>query len=245
MTLVKEVSYLVGIRINYYAAMDFRGFMKMVDVVGGIDIVCTSDIADAGYDWGNGRYGFYMAAGLHHLDGATVLAYVRSRHGSSDWNRASRQQQVVIALLHKVAQPDQILNLPNLIATVGSSAVTNFPASQVADYVDIGQNVPSQNIAQFVLGPPYSVSGINHVSSAATTCLLNNRVAALSIYLFGRDSLWYGKPAPEDTCHEPASPSSSPSESPTASASPGASASPSPSESPTASASTSPSASQS
>ena len=38
MTLVKEVSYLVGIPINYYAVMDLEGFVKMVDMVGGIDV---------------------------------------------------------------------------------------------------------------------------------------------------------------------------------------------------------------
>jgi LCP family protein required for cell wall assembly len=239
MTLVKEVGYLVGIRIDYYAAMDFAGFVKMVDTVGGIDIVCTSDIADASYSWGDGKYGYYLAAGPHHVDGANALAYVRSRRGSSDWSRASRQQQVVIALLHRVAQPDQILNLPNLIATLASAVSTNFPASQVADYVDIGQNVPAKNIAQFVLGPPYSISGINYVNSAATWCLRNDRVAALSIYLFGKDSLWYHKRAPADTCHPLGSPS------PTPPPTPGATPLPLPSEGPTATASPSPSASES
>ena len=201
MTLVKEVSYLVGIPINYYAVMDLDGFVKMIDRVGGIDVDNPSAINDPSYDWLDGKtYGFSLAAGPQHLDGKHALAYVRSRHGAdnSDWKRASRQQQVMVALLHKMAQPSQILALPGLISTLGSSVTTDFPANQVADYVATGQNIPSQNISQVVLGPPYSITGIS--TATASTCLINAKVAALSIQLFGNDSLWYGKPAPADTC---------------------------------------------
>jgi LCP family protein required for cell wall assembly len=201
MTLVKEVGYLVGIPINYYAVMDLGAFAKMIDMVGGIDVVNPSVINDGTYDWlDNSPPGFYLAAGPQHLDGRHALAYVRSRHGSdnSDWKRASRQQQVLVALLHKMAQPGQILALPNLISTLGSSLATTFPADQVADYVATALNVPSGNISQVVLGPPYSITGITTVNAAS--CLLNSKVAALSIQLFGKDSTWSGKPAPANTC---------------------------------------------
>jgi hypothetical protein len=68
----------------------------------------------------------------------------------------------------------------------------------VADYVATALNVPSGNISQVVLGPPYSITGITTVNAAS--CLLNSKVAALSIQLFGKDSLWSGKPAPANTC---------------------------------------------
>jgi LCP family protein required for cell wall assembly len=201
MTLVKEVSYLVGVPINYYAVMNLDGFVAMIDKVGGIDVVNPSVIDDPSYDWLNGqKHGFYLAAGPQHLNGKNALAYVRSRHGAdnSDWRRASRQQQVLVALLHKMASPAEILALPGLISTLGSSVTTTFPANQVADYVAMGENVPSKNFSQVVLGPPYSITGISTVT--ASSCLLNAKVAALSIQLFGQDSLWYGKPAPANTC---------------------------------------------
>ena len=201
MTLVKEVSYLVGIPINYYAVMNLLGFVAMIDKVGGIDIVNPSAINDPSYDWLDGKtHGFYLSAGPHHLDGKNALAYVRSRHGAdnSDYKRASRQQQVLVALMHKMAEPDQLLKLPDLVSTLGSSISTDFPASQVADYVADAQSVPSDNITQVVLGPPYSMTGISNVT--ASTCLINAKVAALSIQWFGTDSTWYGKPAPANTC---------------------------------------------
>lgn len=200
-TLVKEVQYLVGITINYHAAMDVGGFITMINKVGGIDIVSQYPIVDPTYDWLDGSpYGFSLSAGPHHLNGRNALAYVRSRHarGDSDWKRSSRQQQVLVALLHKMAQPNQILALPSLLKTLGASVETDFPANQVADYVALGQDVPSENITQVVLGPPYTITGTSSVNAA--NCLLNDKVAALSVQLFGTDSLWYDKPAPANTC---------------------------------------------
>ena len=200
-TLIKEVSYLVGIPIDYYAVMYIDGFVAMIDKVGGIDVVNPSPIADPTYNWLDGSpHGFYLSAGPHHLDGKDALAYVRSRHGTgdSDWKRSSRQQQVLVALLHKMAQPSQILKLPSLFTTLGASLATDFPADQVANFVADGQAVPSGNITQVVLGPPYTITGTSTVNAA--NCLLNAKVAALSVQLFGTDSTWYGKPAPADTC---------------------------------------------
>jgi anionic cell wall polymer biosynthesis LytR-Cps2A-Psr (LCP) family protein len=200
MTLVKEVSYLVGLPINYYAVMDFVGFSKMIDAVGGIDVNNPTVVNDPTYFFAHGKVGFYLATGMQHLDSEHALAYVRSRHGSNDWSRSSRQQLVMLALVHKMAQPNELLALPGLISTLSTSITTTFPADKVADYVSIALAVPSKNFSQVVLGPPYTILGVNNVSSASTTCLLNAKVATLSIKLFGKDSLWYGKKAPANTC---------------------------------------------
>lgn len=200
MTLVNEDSYLAGIQIDYYAAMDLNGFVKMIDTVGGIDVVNPVAINDNLYATPGGTIiGFHLAAGPQHLNGDQALAYVRSRKspGDNDFGRSSRQQQVLIALLHKMAQPDQLLNLPSLITTVGSSVTTNFPANQVADYIAVGQNVPSENFTHVVLDPS---SGYSEYLPNGALCLFNSALATESIKLFGADSLWYGKPLPANTC---------------------------------------------
>jgi LCP family protein required for cell wall assembly len=205
MTLVNEVQYLVGVQIDYYAVMDLGAFVKMVDMVGGIDVDNPSTICDCasgswpGYDWMDGSpYGFYLPAGPQHLDGRHALAYVRSRHsaGQSDFSRQGRQQQVLLALLHKMAAPSQLLNLPNVINTLASSVTTTFPAEKVADYVAIGQDVPGGNIKQVVLDGEYFWG---YLSSGAS-CLHYDKVAELSRQLFGQDSLWSGKADPANTC---------------------------------------------
>ena len=201
---VKEIGYLVGLPIDYYAAMDLAGFMKMIDLVGGIDIVNSSAINDPSYDWLNGKaLGFYLTAGAHHLNGKNALAYVRSRHGvnNSDYMRESRQQQVLVALEHKMASPDMVIQLPTIMQTLGSAVRTTFPPGEVADMVAFGDQIPSSNITQVVLGPPYSDTGLGakfHIA-ISTTCLRLDKIAALSVQLFGQDSRYYGKKQP-NTC---------------------------------------------
>jgi hypothetical protein len=63
--------------------------------------------------------------------------------------------------------------------------------------VDFAQNVPAANWDSYVLGPPYSVSSAT--ASASTSCLMLNKVAPLSVQLFGKDSRYYGKTQPA-TC---------------------------------------------
>jgi LCP family protein required for cell wall assembly len=203
MTLLREVSFLVGIPIDYYAVLDFAGFVTMVDLVGGIDVVNPTTISDGEYPWGDGSPpGFYLPAGTQHLDGRHALAYARTRHSDNDYARSSRQQQILIALLHKVAEPSQIVNLPTLVATMAQSLSTNFPEDEVADFVTMGQAVPAANIRQVVLGPPYSYPdwAFSAYTGASVTCLIMPKVAALSIDFFGADSLYTGKPAPKDVC---------------------------------------------
>jgi polyisoprenyl-teichoic acid--peptidoglycan teichoic acid transferase len=195
-TLVKEVGYLVGIPINYYAVVDLGSFVTMIDAVGGIDIVNPSEINDPVYDflYPDGHLSlFHLAAGPQHLDGRLALAYVRSRHGTgnSDYARAGRQQQLLVAIGRKMATPAMFARLPELMRQAGSLVKTNFPSSRVADMVDFGQSVPAANFDKYVLGPPYSVSTAK--SGASTSCLKLDKVATLSIQLFGADSRYYGK----------------------------------------------------
>jgi polyisoprenyl-teichoic acid--peptidoglycan teichoic acid transferase len=193
-TLVKEVGYLVGIPIDYYGVLDLGSFMKLIDMVGGVDITSPTAIDDPSYDWLDGsKPGFTLSAAPHHLDGRHALAYVRSRHGSgnSDWARAGRQQQVLVAVARKMATPAMFVQLPGLMAQAGSLVTTNFPASQVADMVDLAQSVPPGNYDSYVLGPPYSVS--KSTAAASISCLMLDKVAPLSVKLFGTDSTYYGK----------------------------------------------------
>src|SRR4029079_6587224 len=92
--LIKQVGYLLGVPIHYYAAIDLDGFRRMIDLVGGVTIDNPKPINDVRDAWLDVRRGFSRSAGKHKLDGETALAYVRSRQGvgDSDFTRARRQQ---------------------------------------------------------------------------------------------------------------------------------------------------------
>jgi LCP family protein required for cell wall assembly len=83
------VEHNFGVPIHHYVRVDFEGFRAVVDAVGGIDIVVEEPIVDDAYpseDYGTIR--IEIPAGPQHMDGETALRYARSRHSSSDFDRA-------------------------------------------------------------------------------------------------------------------------------------------------------------
>jgi LCP family protein required for cell wall assembly len=198
-TLVKELGYLAGVRIDYYATVNLDGFRSVVDEVGGVDINNPRAINDPAYGgWTDKRpIGFYLSAGVHHLDGQTALAYVRSRKGTgdNDFTRARRQQQLLVALARKLADPSLLPRLPALLKAASDTVRTNFPADRLGEMLALGRSVPDDAIQRYVLGPPYA---IRPPESIATYYLKIDfvRLAALSIKLFGSDSRYAPQPSP-------------------------------------------------
>jgi anionic cell wall polymer biosynthesis LytR-Cps2A-Psr (LCP) family protein len=115
--------------------MDFEGFIDMVDAVGGVDIDVPKAIEDPGYDgFGAGERGWSITAGEHHLDGVNALAYARSRKslGESDFTRAGRQQQIIVALKDAATDGGSVFwELPGLISAVGDSIRTDLPIERL------------------------------------------------------------------------------------------------------------------
>jgi polyisoprenyl-teichoic acid--peptidoglycan teichoic acid transferase len=193
-TLTKEIGYLLGVPIQYYAAIDLTGFKTMVDLVGGIDVVNPKAIDDPAYDWLDGTHGFKLSAGPHHLDGRTALAYVRSRQGQgdNDYTRSARQQQVLIALKQKMATPAMIAKLPQVLGAAAKTIKTNFPAEDVASMVAVGQEISTGSIQKFVLGPPYNYHPPSTETGGVwTSRLYMDKISKLSIKLFGTDSSYW------------------------------------------------------
>ncbi len=192
-TLMKELGFLLGVPIHYYAAIDLDGFVKMVELVGGVDVDNPKAIDDPGYGgWTNGHpIGFRLSAGRHHLDGQEALAYVRSRKGAgdNDFTRSRRQQQVLVALGRKLSDPGMLPKLPDLVRAAGDTIRTSFPPDRLHEMLDIGQGVGDDAIQRFVLGPPYATYPS---LSTGTYELIPDleRIAQLSIKLFGAESAY-------------------------------------------------------
>jgi LCP family protein required for cell wall assembly len=136
-TLQKAIGALLGVDIHYQAEVNLNGFRRMVDAVGGVDIDVTRAIDDPSYD---GGHGFSIDVGRHHLDGKTALAYVRSRKGlgDSDFTRAIRQQQVLVALRDTVIKDGSLLwELPDLLRAVGGAIRTDMPYQRLPELAAI------------------------------------------------------------------------------------------------------------
>lgn len=210
-TLAREIGYLLGIKVNYYAFVNLAGFAKVIDTVGGVDVVNPKDIADAGYGFPGGKTGFFLSAGPHHLNSRLALAFVRTREGigDNDFTRAGRQQIVLQALRHQLATPQTLPKIPILLDALSQTIQTDFPVARVADMLDLAQQIPDSAIQKFVLGPPYADNPPLATTGGVWILRLNMKVVkAWSVRVFGPDSAWYVAPSP--------GPSGQPSRSPSA-----------------------------
>ncbi len=192
-TLVRELGFLLGTTIDYYAAVDLAGFRRLIDEVGGVTVVNENRIADARYDWMDGSRGFFLAAGTHTLDGRNALAYVRSRFtpGDNDFNRARRQQQVLLALRQKLTTPQMLVRIPALFDVAADSIRTNFPTDRLEEMIDLATQVDADSVLQVVLGPPYATNPPLSTTGGIYILRLDMaKVAELSIRIFGEQSTY-------------------------------------------------------
>jgi LCP family protein required for cell wall assembly len=189
-TLSKEIGYLLGVPIHYYAAINLDGFEAMINRVGGVTIMNASAIDDPNYGgWKQpGRIGFHLSVGKQTLDGETALAYVRSRKGAgnNDFERARRQQQLLIALEHKLTDPAMIPKLPALLDDATRTITTSFPPDRLSEMLAIGRSIDDSKIIRKVLGPPYALRDMT--APDYRLVIVQKKIADLSIALFGSDS---------------------------------------------------------
>jgi LCP family protein required for cell wall assembly len=212
--LVRQVGFLIGAPIHYYAAIDLAGFRKMIDRVDGVIVENQKLINDPRYDWLDGRRGFYLEPGRHKLDGDEALAYVRSRQslGDSDFQRARRQQEVLLALRTKLTRPSMLPELPGILDAAADTVKTNFPSERIAEMVELAQKVDTESVRQYVLGPskyavrpPYSETGGEYKLR-----LKMDALAKLSMDIFGKDSRYASLPEDAPSGSPAVAPSGSP-----------------------------------
>jgi LCP family protein required for cell wall assembly len=150
------VSSFIGQPVQYYARVNFRGFVELIDLIGGIDVVVPAPIHDEQFPTDDyGLTTFHLDAGAQHLDGETALKYVRTRNVDDDYGRANRQQQVIRAVLDKVLRadllPSLLPKLPRLLYTMRSSIETDIPMALELEFANYLSGGSVQEIRQLVL----------------------------------------------------------------------------------------------
>jgi LCP family protein required for cell wall assembly len=95
--VVETMSRWSGVPIDHAAMVDFRGFVDIVDAIGGIDMHLDQPLYDQ-------RANLDLGAGCQHLDGAEALAFARARGLDNDFGRIARQQRLLVELRDQVAQ---------------------------------------------------------------------------------------------------------------------------------------------
>lgn len=150
-----EISTIFNQPIDYYARIDFSGFEKLIDELGGVDVYVEKSFVDNEFpaDYGDGFAPASFQQGWIHMDGHMSLVYARSRHGNngegSDFSRSQRQEKIIKAVKEKVLSLNTLFSLHRLGALYDAykkNMETNLQPWEIIRLANIARGVDSTKI---------------------------------------------------------------------------------------------------
>lgn len=185
--VMKTVEKEIGVRPHYYVRVNFAGFEKIIDLIGGIDVYVEKPINDPEYPDHN--YGFdplYIPAGHQHFDGEMALKYARTRHADSDFGRMRRQQEVIEAVIRQVLDTDQldtlIANAPSLWQGFQDAVETDMPLSVMLKLAPLARDIDLDDVHRVVLDHSMTQSFRAENGAAALSLLDKARPAIAAMF---------------------------------------------------------------
>lgn len=157
--ITNTLGKVIGEPIPYYVLADFKGFEKIINDLGGIDVYVEKTFID--YEFPAENYQFRTVSfdqGQQHLDGAQALDFARSRHGSngegSDFARSARQQKILFAVKDKITSVNTLLN-PTKLLTLYNNLVryidTNIEPATIVRLTQLAQGTRQSSITSLVI----------------------------------------------------------------------------------------------
>lgn len=178
--LKETVEHITGQPIHYFVTIDFDGFEKAIDTLGGIQVNVPRDFYDTRYPGKNYSYEtFDLKQGWQSLDGATALKYVRERHDDpeGDFGRAKRQQQVIQAIKDEVLSLGTFLNIfkvHELLDTLGESVKTDIAFEEVNSFFDLAKTLNTNDANAIVIDAwrKESLLRVSHIQVGAISAFI-------------------------------------------------------------------------
>lgn len=147
---------LYGIDIRYYVMVNFQGFRKVVNTLGGVQVNVQIPVYESTYPApGGGLARVYIPAGPQHMTGAEALVYARSRHRSTDFDRGRRQQRVILSLREQMNAQAILANLPELIDALKDSVKTDIKTGDLPKLLALAESVSTKDVRSFVFSPSF------------------------------------------------------------------------------------------
>jgi anionic cell wall polymer biosynthesis LytR-Cps2A-Psr (LCP) family protein len=158
----------------------------MIDAVGGVDVDVAVRLSDPRYGGFGLGPGWSIEPGSHHLDGANALAYARIRRvtGESDFTRAARQQQVLIALRDRTVAGNLLFSLPRLLDAVGDAVRTDLPPDLLPQLAAMAEEIDGERTVQAVLTSPMVKSGGKNHPFGSVVIPVPKRIAEMVAIIF-------------------------------------------------------------
>jgi LCP family protein required for cell wall assembly len=167
-----------GIYPTDYAMIDMAGFLKVIDTLGGVKIeteYATADACDGSLEadrWCE------VGPGTINLDSDWALWYARARYNSSDFDRMRRTQEVVQAVMKKVASPIGLLKLPALMSAYSENVQSNITPGDLLILARSGIGFDADKVHHYTIGPNQVT---NWTTSDGASVLLPNTAAIQAI----------------------------------------------------------------
>lgn len=149
------IGNVLGLQIDYYVTIDFDGFKNVIDDLGGVDVNVQNSFDDYYYPSGDKNvdgpdcvaemntqttcryWHVHFLKGVQHMNGATSLEYVRSRHAlgveGSDFSRSQRQQNLILAVKQKATQIGSITKAFDIMDSLSNNIQTNLTITDTRD----------------------------------------------------------------------------------------------------------------
>ena len=163
---VATVQQNFKVHVDDYVWIGLKGLIKVIDTMGGVNLVVTNPVLDDFYPADintSSPYGYYRVAllpGPVHLDGARALQYVRSRHGDlrGDFARSERQQELLLAMKAQ-AKHLNVASLPDLASAMNGEVKTSISLQRMRELFAVLEQYDPSGVHRVILDAPYTSEG--------------------------------------------------------------------------------------
>ena len=152
----QAVEGITGLKINYWAMVNLRGFERLVDAVGGVKLRVRDRIPIGGV---GAPITGYIQPGYKKLNGFQTLWFARSRAAADDYSRMARQKCVMSAMLTQLSPQTVVTKFEEIAAASESLVSTNLPASQLSTFIPLALKAKDQKIKTVSFVPPQINTG--------------------------------------------------------------------------------------
>ena len=154
--LMGALGELYGLDIKYYMAVDLNSFRAVVSALGGVVVDVQLPVMDTAYSTsdGRGKLKLYIPPGMSRMNGQDALAYARSRHGSSDFDRSARQQRVITSVRDQTDIEELLVTpsrITDLIKQLSKDVKTNVPPKLVPKMLALADDLDLDGRENIVL----------------------------------------------------------------------------------------------
>ena len=145
--MMNTIQDFFGINIDYYAKINFKGLVKLVDAVGGVEVDVPTTLCT---DNSNREGGVCIYPGRQTLNGEQALTFARNRKqlSNGDFGRAEHQQEIIMALINKMRTITEVSKFRTILDTVSNSLDTNLTTKQILEFYNVGKDIIKRSSEQ-------------------------------------------------------------------------------------------------